>query len=219
MCPSYMATREEKHSTRGRAHLLFEMMHGGPSRTVGERCGRDALSLCLACKGCKHDCPVSSTWRPTRRSSSRITMPGGSGRARPIRMGLIQLWSRVASPRRSSPICPDADAGAERAVKWLGGLAQARRMPPLPRRLSGPGCPARRAQPRIARSLLFPDTFNNFFLPGDGDRGGAGAGSGGLPRGGSAARPLLRAAALRLGHAGARATRCSANCSTRSARP
>ena len=61
MCPSYMVTREEKHATRGRAHLLFEMLRG---EVIGKDGWRDdavkeALDLCLACKGCKGDCPVN----------------------------------------------------------------------------------------------------------------------------------------------------------------
>ncbi|HWE07379.1 MAG TPA: FAD-binding and (Fe-S)-binding domain-containing protein, partial [Rhizomicrobium sp.] len=60
MCPSYRTTMEEKHSTRGRAHLLFEMMHGG---VIGDGWKSeevfDALDLCLSCKGCKSDCPVN----------------------------------------------------------------------------------------------------------------------------------------------------------------
>src|SRR6266567_4437756 len=62
MCPSYMATREEEHSTRGRSRLLFEMLEGHADSpvTAGWRSTevRDALDLCLACKGCKKDCPV-----------------------------------------------------------------------------------------------------------------------------------------------------------------
>ena len=58
MCPSYMVTREEKHSTRGRAHLLFEMLQGIRSPTAGATSVKEALDLCLACKGCKGDCPV-----------------------------------------------------------------------------------------------------------------------------------------------------------------
>src|SRR5437764_2658871 len=59
MCPSYQVTREEEHSTRGRARLLFEMLRG-ETITDGWRSAEvnDALDLCLACKGCKHDCPV-----------------------------------------------------------------------------------------------------------------------------------------------------------------
>ncbi|MFD0853808.1 FAD-binding and (Fe-S)-binding domain-containing protein, partial [Actinomadura adrarensis] len=59
MCPSYQVTREEKHTTRGRARLLFEMLQGDVI-TDGWRSREvfDALDLCLACKGCTGDCPV-----------------------------------------------------------------------------------------------------------------------------------------------------------------
>ncbi len=63
MCPSYQVTREEEHSTRGRSRLLFEMLNGNGDETVtdGWRSEevRDALDLCLACKGCKNDCPAN----------------------------------------------------------------------------------------------------------------------------------------------------------------
>jgi len=63
MCPSYQATGEEEHATRGRARLLFEMLdgHGDSPVEDGWRSTevRDALDLCLACKGCKSDCPVN----------------------------------------------------------------------------------------------------------------------------------------------------------------
>ena len=60
MCPSYMVTREEKHSTRGRARLLFEMLQGD-TVTDGWRSKEvlDALDLSLACKACKTECPVN----------------------------------------------------------------------------------------------------------------------------------------------------------------
>lgn len=62
MCPSYQATGEEEHSTRGRSRLLFEMLdgHADATLTSGWRSTevRDALDLCLSCKGCKSDCPV-----------------------------------------------------------------------------------------------------------------------------------------------------------------
>jgi Fe-S oxidoreductase len=68
MCPSYMVTREEEHSTRGRSRLLFEMLEGHADSpvTAGWRSTevRDALDLCLACKGCKKDCRSKSTWPP-----------------------------------------------------------------------------------------------------------------------------------------------------------
>ena len=60
MCPSYMVTHEEMHSTRGRARLLFEMFEGKeiPASWNNEAV-KDSLDLCLACKGCKGDCPVN----------------------------------------------------------------------------------------------------------------------------------------------------------------
>ena len=60
MCPSYMATREEKHSTRGRARLLWELLQGevleGGWRNEAVK---DALDLCLSCKACKTECPTN----------------------------------------------------------------------------------------------------------------------------------------------------------------
>src|SRR5439155_14508139 len=59
MCPSFMATREEEHATRGRARILFEMMSGkGEIELWKSDEVRRALDLCLSCKGCKKDCPV-----------------------------------------------------------------------------------------------------------------------------------------------------------------
>ena len=60
MCPSYMATRDEEHSTRGRANALRTVFSGlvPHSEFTGERL-HDVLSLCLECKGCKFECPSS----------------------------------------------------------------------------------------------------------------------------------------------------------------
>ena len=59
MCPSYQVTLEEKHTTRGRARILWEMLNGGELDLWRSREVYDALDLCLSCKGCTHDCPVS----------------------------------------------------------------------------------------------------------------------------------------------------------------
>src|SRR5204862_3847893 len=59
MCPSYMVTREEKHSTRGRAHLLWEMLNNPELELWHDDEVEEALDLCLSCKGCTNDCPVS----------------------------------------------------------------------------------------------------------------------------------------------------------------
>ena len=60
MCPSYMVTREEEDSTRGRSRLLFEMLRGDVIEDGWhDDSVKDALELCLACKACKNECPVN----------------------------------------------------------------------------------------------------------------------------------------------------------------
>ncbi|GAA3049700.1 hypothetical protein GCM10020000_32920 [Streptomyces olivoverticillatus] len=89
MCPSFRVTGEERHSTRGRARLLHEMLAGEvlPDGWRSEEV-HGALDLCLACKGCRSDCPVGGwTWPRTRPSSSTTTTRGASGRRRTMRWG------------------------------------------------------------------------------------------------------------------------------------
>ena len=98
MCPSYMVTREEKHSTRGRAHLLFEMLNG-EVLTDGwkSEAVKEALDLCLACKGCKGDCPVNVDMATYK---AEFLSHYYEGRLRPrhaYAMGLIYWWARLAS--------------------------------------------------------------------------------------------------------------------------
>jgi len=59
MCPSYMATLEERESTRGRANLFRLLIQQGPDAVFGSSELREALDLCLSCKGCRSDCPAS----------------------------------------------------------------------------------------------------------------------------------------------------------------
>ncbi len=98
MCPSYRATREEEHSTRGRAHLLWEMtlgeviVDGWKSEEV-----KKSLDLCLACKGCKSDCPVGVDLATYK---SEFLSHYYEGRLRPrssYAFGNIDLWARAAS--------------------------------------------------------------------------------------------------------------------------
>ena len=98
MCPSYMVTREEKHSTRGRARLLCEMMNG-EVLTDGwkSEAVKDALDLCLACKGCKGDCPVNVDMATYK---AEFLSHYYEGRLRPrhaYAMGWIYWWARLAS--------------------------------------------------------------------------------------------------------------------------
>src|SRR5213075_468133 len=98
MCPSYRATHEEEHSTRGRARLLWEMLQGEVIKD-GWRSEevKDALDLCLACKGCKGECPVSVDMATYK---AEFLSHYYEGRLRPrtaYTMGFIHRWARLAS--------------------------------------------------------------------------------------------------------------------------
>src|SRR5204863_6936863 len=96
-CPSFMVTREEMHSTRGRAHLLWEMLNGEELTMWHDEAVDEALDLCLSCKGCTNDCPVGVDL-PTLKAeylSHRYR-----GRLRPraaYAFGLIDQAARLAS--------------------------------------------------------------------------------------------------------------------------
>jgi FAD/FMN-containing dehydrogenase len=98
MCPSYRATHDEEHSTRGRAHLLWEMTQGEVIRD-GWRSEevKHSLDLCLACKGCKTECPVGvdvATYK------AEFLSHYYEGRVRPLSayaFGNIDVWARFAS--------------------------------------------------------------------------------------------------------------------------
>jgi FAD/FMN-containing dehydrogenase/Fe-S oxidoreductase len=169
MCPSYMVTRAEEHSTRGRARLLFEMLRGEVV-TGGWRSGEvfDALDLCLSCKGCMSECPVGVDMATYK---SEFLSHYYQGRLRPRSayvMGLIMYGARIAS------VAPRLVNGAMRspalagAVKRATGVAQQRPAPRLADESFGRWF-ARRPRPawRPGRRpvLLFPDTFSNFFHP------------------------------------------------------
>ncbi|MFZ0917887.1 MAG: FAD-linked oxidase C-terminal domain-containing protein, partial [Candidatus Udaeobacter sp.] len=186
MCPSYMVTREEEHSTRGRARLLWELLNG---EVIGKNKWRDehvkeALDLCLACKGCKADCPVNVDMATYK---AEFLAHYYQRRIRPIHayaFGLIHVWARLAE------FAPGIVNFVNRApvisglVKKLIGVASQREMPAFAnetfkawfrktrghsmlgtaRRAVLSGAPGGRALPQN-RVILWPDTFNNFFHP------------------------------------------------------
>lgn len=165
MCPSYQATREEQHSTRGRAHLLWEMLQGDVV-TDGWRSTevRDALDLCLSCKGCLSDCPVNVDMATYK---AEFTHHHYQGRpwARPLShwsMGWLPLWSRVAA--KAPKIANRLARGP--LVKRLGGIADEREIPQFAEQTftswfadrpvtAGPKGPV----------LLWPDSFTNHLAP------------------------------------------------------
>jgi FAD/FMN-containing dehydrogenase/Fe-S oxidoreductase len=167
MCPSFRVTREEEHSTRGRAHLLWEMTKGDIIKD-GWRDQRvkDSLDLCLACKGCKSDCPVGvdvATYK------AEFLSHYYTGRLRPrsaYAFGNIDIWARLAS--RAPGLINLATQ-----LPFLRDIA--RLIAGIPRERSIPAFAPQtfrhwfnRREPENINGgpvLLWPDTFNNYFLP------------------------------------------------------
>jgi FAD/FMN-containing dehydrogenase/Fe-S oxidoreductase len=172
MCPSYQVTREELHSTRGRAHLLWEMLEGDLV-TDGWRSTevRDALDLCLSCKGCLSDCPVNVDMATYK---AEFTHHHYSGRpwARPLShwsMGWLPVWAGLAG-RAPALVNRVTRSRLQGLVKRLGGIALDRDVPEFPTQ-SFTDWFAAREKPRDARSgkvVLWPDTFTNRLSPGVG---------------------------------------------------
>ena len=176
MCPSYRATRDEEHSTRGRAHLLWEMTQGEVVRD-GWRSEevKESLDLCLACKGCKSECPVGvdvATYK------SEFLSHYYEGRIRPrsaYAFGNIDLWARLAAHApglvnltTQLPLLRDIS-------KLVAGIPQQRSIPAFApqtfkawfhhRRRSAVSNNASSSDAEALPVLLWPDTFNNYFLP------------------------------------------------------
>ncbi|AYY12736.1 FAD-binding oxidoreductase [Actinobacteria bacterium YIM 96077] len=174
MCPSYMVTGAEEHSTRGRARMLFEMMRG-ETITDGWRSTevRDALDLCLACKGCLSDCPVNVDMASYK---AEFLHHHYARRLRPAShysLGFLPVAARVASVAPGVVNAVIRRSGPASLVKRLGGIAPERSLPRFARRsLRGSLRSGRRRSHRLRSHkghrpsvLLWPDTFTNFFAP------------------------------------------------------
>ncbi len=167
MCPSFMVTREEQHSTRGRARLLFEMLQGN-ALDGGWRneAVKHALDLCLACKGCKSDCPVNVDMATYK---AEFLSHYYRGRLRPITgytMGLIHRWVRLAALMPAVANFFTQTPLLRSIAKRLAGIAPQRRIPvvaaqPFRHWFRKRGV-YNQGNPRI---ILWPDTFNNYFHP------------------------------------------------------
>jgi len=163
MCPSYLATGEEKHSTRGRAHLLHEMTRGEVIGAGWDSAAvEDALSLCLACKGCKADCPVGvdvASWKAEFRAHHY------AHRLRPrsaYSMGRIDRWARLAS---AAPAIANTVAKTG-VAKWAAGIDRRARLPSFASQTFRSWFRERTKGMGGERVVLWPDTFNNHFRPG-----------------------------------------------------
>jgi len=164
MCPSYQVTLEEKHSTRGRTHLLWEMLQGEIIKG-GWRDDevKESLDLCLACKGCKGECPVNvdvATYKAEFLSHYYAAHP------RPLNhyvFGMMDKWARLAS---FGPGLVDAvnDSPLSRIAKSVLHIAQSREIPQFAQETFVNWL---KKQPRHAGDrgevVLFADTWNNYF--------------------------------------------------------
>jgi FAD/FMN-containing dehydrogenase/Fe-S oxidoreductase len=169
MCPSYMATREEQHSTRGRAHLLWEMLQG-ELRHQGwqSESVKNALELCLSCKACKHECPVNvdvATYKAEFLSHYYEHHP------RPIHayaFGMMDQWAHLASSMPRLANLPGQLPGVRDILKAAIGMAPQRTIPAFAPRTfqsgfhSHPIAQQKDSRPNV---LLWPDTWNNYFYP------------------------------------------------------
>jgi FAD/FMN-containing dehydrogenase/Fe-S oxidoreductase len=186
MCPSYRVTREEVHSTRGRAHLLWEMTRGDFIKDGWQsEAVKESLDLCLACKGCKSDCPVGvdvATYKAEFLSHYYET------NRRPLNvfaLSRIDLWLRAASHVPGLVNIATQLPGLRDLAKIAAGMPGQRRIPALApqtfrqwweRREASLSGTLRRSsegasegvRSHVSRGdsvLLWADTFNNHFLP------------------------------------------------------
>lgn len=181
MCPSFRATGREEHSTRGRARLLHEML-AGELVTGGWRSPevRDALDLCLSCKGCRSDCPVGVDMAAYKAEFLHHHYAGRRRPAAHYSMGRLPVWLRWAERLRAAAAL-NALARVRplaRAFGRLAGIAPERDIPRLARRTftawwrarpspPGPGGGVADPSGRSAGDLvvLWPDTFTEFLSP------------------------------------------------------
>ena len=171
MCPSFLATRDEKDTTRGRSRVLQEAVNGRLVRGLAAPEVHQALDLCLACKGCVSDCPTEVDMATYK---AEVLYQSYRGRPRPAAhysLGWLPRWAALASraPRLANRLLAAPGLGA--AAKRLGGVDPRRPLPAFAsptlrawwrgRRPPGP-TPTPDTRPRV---LLWPDTFTDHFSP------------------------------------------------------
>ncbi len=167
MCPSFMVTHEERHTTRGRAHHLWEMLQGNVI-TEGWRDEhvKESLDLCLACKGCKGDCPVNVDMATYK---AEFLSHYWQGRLRPrsaYAFGFIDQWARLASVVPGFVNLFTQLPGLSAVAKLAAGMPQQREIPAFAPETFKAWFRRRgirnQGRPEV---ILWADTFNNYFFP------------------------------------------------------
>ncbi len=182
MCPSYRVTRDEEHSTRGRAHLLWEMTKGEVIKDGWKNeAVKESLDLCLACKGCKSDCPVGVDVATYKAEFLSHYYESNRRPLNALAFANVDLLVRAASHVPGLVNLATQLPGLRDLAKMAGNLPAQRRIPPLAAETFQQWWEARRsavALPAVERAprplpgkqansqvLLWADTFNNHFLP------------------------------------------------------
>ena len=178
MCPSYMVTKEEEHSTRGRANLLRAVLTGAlPGETLASRRLYEALDLCLECKGCKAEC---QTGVDMAKLKYEFLDRYHKARGLPLRARVfanINALSRLGS--RFAPLSNWAAANplSKLILQRFLGIHAKRPLPPFARptfpdwfksretSTNGKNSAPRDSAPRLGTAVLFNDTFMNYNYP------------------------------------------------------
>jgi FAD/FMN-containing dehydrogenase/Fe-S oxidoreductase len=177
MCPSYMVTLEEEHSTRGRAHMLFEVLQGEVVRDGWkDEHVKKALDLCLACKACKSECPTNvdvATYK------AEFLAHYYEGKRRPLHayaFGMIDRWAELGSNIPWLANFFSSAPGFRHLLQGVLHLARQRSMPQLARstfqswakKKRVPALPGGNVSATASGKsdvILWADTFNNYFHP------------------------------------------------------
>jgi FAD/FMN-containing dehydrogenase/Fe-S oxidoreductase len=158
MCPSYMVTREEKHTTRGRARMLWEMINGNELELWKADEVFEALDLCLSCKGCTNDCPVNVDMPTLKAEFLSHYYEWNPRPPHALAFGLIDQAARLAAktPELANAMAP--------ALKRAIGVHPKRHLPKFaPLTLRDWYRQRGTHNPAGKKVILWPDTFTNHF--------------------------------------------------------
>jgi FAD/FMN-containing dehydrogenase/Fe-S oxidoreductase len=164
MCPSYLATRDEKDSTRGRARVLQELANGSLVKGFGSAEVAEALDLCLSCKGCSSDCPAGvdmATYKAEvlyQRYRRRLRPPSHYA------LGWLPRWAALAARAPGLANAVLGHPALAGPAKRLGGIDARRPLPRFAAR-SFRDWFARRPAAAGRPALLWVDTFTDHFTP------------------------------------------------------
>ena len=177
MCPSYRATGEEQHSTRGRARLLWELLSGAlRNQGFESESVHEALDLCLSCKACKSECPVQvdvALWK------SEFLAQHYKGRMHPMQHYIFGFADRLARWGSLTPALTNAlltGPMTSPLIKHIAGVAQQRKLPSLAAKSFQKSSAAASETSNVPRNdadamparplvVLWPDTWNNYYHP------------------------------------------------------